>query len=133
MQLPADRGLRKVRAAPAGQVFAQQRDRPLDRLIAEVLRPPLEGGRQGRLQLLGPQAGVIATALVGQGRRVVPLLVAGDPVVDAHAAGAEQPGDLGNRSAGGRLQDREGAPEQPRIVGLTQLLFESSAPRSGQR
>jgi hypothetical protein len=113
-------------------MLAQQRDGPLDGLVAEVLRPPRESGREGRLEFLGPQAGVIAPALVGQGSRVSRLLIALDPVVDAHATGAEHPGDLSDRAAVGRLQDSEGAPEESGIPGLAQLLFESASLGGGQ-
>src|SRR5262249_53004959 len=54
----------------------QQRDGPLQRLVAEVSRPPLQGGGQGRLEVLGPGGGAVASPLVDQGGRVMCLLVA---------------------------------------------------------
>src|SRR3954469_1761144 len=73
VHLSADGRLGQALRAPAFQVLAQQRDGPGDRLVAEVLRPPLEAGSEGRLEFLGPQAGVIAPALIDHGGRVACL------------------------------------------------------------
>ncbi len=132
VHLPPHRRLGEALLAPALQVFAQQRDGPFDRLVAELLRPPLEGGDEGRLEFLGPQGGVVAPALVGQGGRVSRLLVPGDPVVDAHAARAQQAGDLGDGAPGGGLQDGEGAAEKAGVRGGAQLLLKSAALGVGQ-
>ena len=129
---PADRRLGEALLTPALQVLAQQRHGPFDRLVAELLRAPLEGGDEGRLGPLGPQAGVIPPALVGQGSRVSFLFIPRDPVVDAHATGAEHAGDLGNRAPGGGFQDGEGAPEEAGIRGGAQLLLKSAALGVGQ-
>jgi hypothetical protein len=114
------------------QVLPQQRDGPFDRLIAERLRAPVEGGDESRPEFVGPQAGVVAPALVGQGRRVSGLLIARDPVVDAHATGAEHAGNLGNRAAGGGFQDSQGAAEEADIRGAAQLLFKAAPLGGGQ-
>jgi hypothetical protein len=132
VHLPADRRLGEALLTPALQVLAQQRDGPFDRLVAELLRAPPEGGGEGRLEFLGPQAGVIPAALVGQGGRVSFLLIPRDPVVDAQAAGAEQAGDLGDRAPGGGLQDGEGPPEEAGIRGGAELLLKSAALGVGQ-
>jgi hypothetical protein len=132
VQLPANRRLRKAFLPPALQVLAQQRDGPFDRLVAEVLRAPLEAGDEGRLEVLGPQAGVIAPALIDQGRRVSCLLIALDPVVDAHTAGAEHAGDFGNGAPASGFQDGQGAAEEARIGGIAQLPFQSAALGVGQ-
>lgn len=132
VHLPADRRLGEALLTPAPQVLAQQRDGPFDGLVAELLRAPLEGGDEGRSELLGPQAGVVPPALVGQGNRVSLLFIPRDPVVDAHAAGAEQAGDLGDRTPGGGLQDGEGASEEAGIRGGAELLLKPAALGVGQ-
>src|SRR5207249_6383495 len=45
------------------------------------------------------------------------------PLVDGRAAGAQQPGDLGNRSSEGGFQDGQGAPKDAGIRGSAQLLL----------
>jgi hypothetical protein len=76
---------------------------------------------------------MIAATLIGQVCRVARLLITVDPVVNAHATGAEQAGDLSDRTTARCLQDSEGPSEESRIVGLTQLLLKSAALGSGQR
>lgn len=132
VQLPANRRLRDTFLAPAPQVLAQQRDGPFDRLVAEVLRAPLEAGDEGRLEFLRPHAGVIAPALIDQGRRVSCPLIARDPMIDTHATGAERAGDLGNGAPRSGFQDGQGTAEEARIGGIAQLLFQSAALGVGQ-
>jgi hypothetical protein len=127
VQLSADGRHGQALRAPAFQVLAQQRDGPRNRLVAEVLRPPLEAGSESRLEFLGPQAGVIAPALIDQGGRVACLLVARDPVVDADAAGAEEAGDLGDGAAASGFQDSQGAAVEASIRVIVQLLFQSAS------
>jgi hypothetical protein len=124
VQLPADRGLGDALALPALQVLPEQGDGPLHRLVAEVGRPLLQGGGEGRLEVLGPEGGTIAPAPVGQGRRVARLAIAVDPVVHADSARAKQPGDFGNGPPSGRLQDGQGTAEEVRVGGASELLFE---------
>jgi hypothetical protein len=106
-------------------VFLQQRDCPLQRLIAEVNGPPVQCGGEGRLQVFVPKGGAIASALVYQVEGVVRLLIALDPVVDAYPAGSEQPGDLRNGSARGSFQDGQGSSVETGIRGVSKLLFET--------
>jgi hypothetical protein len=132
VHLPANRRLGEVRLAPTPQVLAQQRDGPFDSLVAEILRAPPEAGDEGRLEVLGPQAGVVAPALVGQSGRVSCPLIAVDPVVDAHATGAEHTGDFGNGAPRSGLQDSEGTAEESGVGGIAQLLFQSASLGVGQ-
>jgi len=131
-QPPADRRLGEARPTPALQVLLQQRDGPFDRPVAEVIRPPLERGGEVGPEFVRPRAGVIAPTPVRQGGRVARLVVARDPVVDAHPAGAEHPGDLGDGSPGGRLRDGPGAAKEPGVGGVAQLPFESGPLGGGQ-
>ncbi len=132
MQLPANRCLRQAFLTPALQVLAQQRDGPFDRLVAEVLRAPLEAGDEGDLEVFGPQAGVIAPALIGQSSRVACLFIALDPVINAHATSAEHAGNFGKGAPRSGFQDGQGAAEQSRIGGSVQLLLQSAALSVGQ-
>jgi hypothetical protein len=132
VQLAADGRLGQALRAPALQVLAQQRDGPRDRLVAEVLRPPLEAGDESRLEFLGPQAGVIAPALVDQGGRVAGLSEARDPGVNADAAGAEEAGDLGDGAAASGFQDCQSAAVEASIRSIVQLLFQSASLGGGQ-
>jgi hypothetical protein len=96
----------------------------LQRLVAEVGRPPLQGSDQRGLETLGPNGGVVAAPFIGEVRRIVVLLIAVDPVVNADPAGAEEASNLGDGAPGGGLQDGQGAAEEPSIRGTPQLLFE---------
>ncbi len=124
MELTADRSLGDALVLPVLQVLLEQGHGPLHRLITEVRRPPPQGGGEGRLEVLGPQRGTVAPALVGQCGWVARLAIAVDPVVDANPAGAQEPGDVGNGPPGSRFQDRPGAAKQARIRGASELLFE---------
>src|SRR5579883_3302571 len=52
-ELLADGGRGDTFAVPVLQVLLQEADRPLQRLVAEVGRPPLQGGNQRGLKVLG--------------------------------------------------------------------------------
>src|SRR5262249_22749378 len=117
---------------PALQVFLQQRDGPVERLIAEVLRSSLQTGSQGRQEFFRPTRGSIPTALVCQTGRILRLAIPRDPVMHAHPAGPQELCDLGGGSAGSRLQDCQGTPEDASIVCGSQLLLESPPLCGGQ-
>ncbi len=106
-------------------MFLEQGDGPLHCLVAEVHRPPLEGGGEGCLKILSPNSGAIAPTLIGQRLRVVGGAIAVDPVIDADPAGAEQLRDVGDGPASSGLQNGQGAAEQARIGSVSELLFES--------
>jgi hypothetical protein len=84
------------------------------------------------LEVIGPQAGVIAAAPISQSRWAVCLVIAGDPMVDAHAAGVEHASDFGDGASRSGLQDGQGTAEQARISGIAQLLFQSASLGVGQ-
>jgi hypothetical protein len=132
VELPPDGCRRDALAPPVLQMLLQKRDGPLHRLIAEVTGPPLQGGGESHLEILGPKGGVIAPALVCQAGRVVRLLIAVDPVVDADPTGAEESGDLGDGAPGSGLQDGQGAAEETGITGTPEWLFELASLCRGQ-
>jgi hypothetical protein len=132
VELAPDRRLRKVFATPALEVFLEQRNRPFDRLIAEVLRSSFQAGRQGRHEFFGPNGGSIPTALVCQTRRIMALAITRNPVIDAHPAGPKELCNIRDGSAGSRLQDCQGTPKDARIVCGPQLLLESPSLRGRQ-
>jgi hypothetical protein len=106
-------------------MLLQQRDGPLQRLIAKVRGPPLQGGGEGRLQVFVPEGGAIASSLIYQVERIMRLLIARDPVVDAYPAGSEQAGDLGKGSARGSFQNSQSSSVETSIRGISELLFET--------
>ena len=124
VQLAAERGLRRPRAAQAGQVLPEQGDRPGQGLVAEAVGALRQAGAEEGLEVLGPEGRVIAAAVVQQAGGVVAAGVAGDPVVDAGAAGPQQAGDLGDGPAGGRFQDRPGAAEDAGVLRAFQLMLQ---------
>ncbi len=99
-------------------MLLQQGHGPRDGLIAKVLRPPLQTGHERCLEVIGPQAGVIAPALIDQGGRVGRLFIARNPMVDAHPRGPEHAGDLSDGATVGRLQDRQSTPKEPSVTRL---------------
>jgi hypothetical protein len=113
-------------------VLLQQRDGPFERLVAEMSRPPLQGGGKGGLQVFGPEGGAIASPLIYQVGRVVCLLIAIDPLVDAHPAGSEQSGDFGDGPARSSFQDGQGSPEETSIRSTLELLFKAASLVRGQ-
>jgi hypothetical protein len=94
-------------------------------LIAEVRRPPVQGGGEGRLQVFVPKGGAIASAQIYQVERIVRLRIALNPVVDAYPAGSEQAGNLGNGPARGSFQNGQSSSVETSIRGVSELLFET--------
>jgi hypothetical protein len=116
VQLPPDRGRGRPLPRTAGQVLAEQRDRPLDGLVSELVRSSLQAREESGLEFFRPEGRVVTTAVVGQAARIAGLLEGLDPVVDRPAADPEQPGDLGDGPAARRFQDRQGPSVEPRIA-----------------
>jgi hypothetical protein len=132
MQLAADGRLGRGAVAVAGQVLAQQRDGPLDGPVAQGIRPPGQRLAQGGAPLLGPDRGVVAAPAVAQAASGPPGLEAAEPLVDAHAAGAEQAGDLRDGPARRDLQQGEGSAIQHGVARQPELLLQLRPLAPGQ-
>jgi len=131
-QPAADGPLGRGAAAVPGQVLVQQPDGPLDRRVAQRVGPAGQRLTQGGLPVLGPDGGVIPAPAVAQAAGGPLGLVAAQPVVDAHPAGAQQAGDLGDGPAGGHLQEGQRAAEEESVSGRPQLLLQGSPLAFGQ-
>src|SRR4051794_2020723 len=89
-KVAADRGRGQAGAAVACQVLAQQGDRPAPGLVAELVRPLRQTIPEEGLEFFGPHGRVVAAALVEQAFRVPGAGIAGQPVMDAGTAEAEE-------------------------------------------
>jgi hypothetical protein len=132
VQLAADCRLRRGVVAVVGQVLAQQRDGPLDGPVAQGIRPPGQRLAESGAPLLGPNGGVVAAPAVAEAGGGALGLEAEQPLVDAHAASAQQAGDLRDGTAGSDLQQGEGPAVEHGVARQAELFLQLRPLASGQ-
>ena len=124
MQGAANGIVGKACAAGLFELLLQERHGPVDCEIAKLIG--WHGNRisQECLGLAGPTRRATRTQSIAQTGWISAGGVAGEPVIHALSADLQQTGDLGHTGAAPPHEQGEGAPVEPDIIGLGQLVFE---------
>jgi hypothetical protein len=131
VQLPPDGPLRRTPAEPPGQVRPEQRNGPLGRELAPILRGSAEQFTEDLTPPVGHLAGPPGPFAIPKGVRITVQGVGPDPEVDGPAGDPQAPGDVCDRFAPADLQNGEGPAVDPSVPRRSELLFQTPPlPRS---